>query len=290
MEPTARAFGRGRPLVVSGVLLAGLTVGIAVGVRVFWPFLVIEHRRLEPSAAVVLWSGDAVALLAFLLYVGRHAIGRGPVGLADVPASGLDRRFKVILAGMIAAFVLDLGDTLTLMEHEGRAFGSAQLVQATVTRVRSRSFPIGTVYALDCRFADRRGVAHEATFTLRDDNPGGFPFTIPPPTRTAIRGGRVPFPVGVAYNPGRPDQSWLLGSRWYDQDRLHLFSLVVMNAQLLGIIAFTIALRHQIDARRLLPWWHDLHMVVPLAIEVAAVLFVGLVELSGGRVTWWTRG
>lgn len=63
-----------------------------------------------------------------------------------------------------------------------------------------------------------------------------------------------------------------------------------MSAQILGIGFFAIALQGAIGRSNRLPWWHDLHTVIPLTIEVAAVVFISLVELSNGRVTWWLTG
>lgn len=284
------SLGRWLPYLVPALLILGLFGGIAFGVRVFRPFLVREHQRLDPSEALFLWSGDAVTLLAFVVYCVRHTLLGKPIGATALPAAGLDRRFRVVMTGMIAAFALDLGYTLYLMDHEGRVFAAASLADGTVVRVRSHEFPFGTVYALGCRFADRQGVGHDATFFLRDDRDGGFSSLIPPAVRGSIRRRQVPFTVGVAYDPARPTRRWLLGTRWYDEDRLHLFSLVVMNAQILGIIAVAVALRNVAEGSRRLPWWHDLHAVIPLCIEVAAVVFLGLTELIHPRVTWWAGG
>jgi hypothetical protein len=271
-------------------LMVCLIGGIVLGVRVMGPFLAHELGRLEPAEALVLWSGDAVALLAFSYYCVRHVLLEIPIQDAELPPGGLDRRFRVVMIGMVSAFVVDLGYTLYLMDQESRAFAVASRAEATVFRVRSRQFPFGTVYALDGRFVDLRGVVRKATFVLKDDRKYGLPFLIPPKVQGAIRRGQVPFNVGVAYDPDRPARRWLLGSRWFDEDRLHVFSLVVMSVQLLGIGYFAIALRATIERRGRLPWWHDLHTVIPLTIEVAAVVFISLVELIHGRLTWWLVG
>lgn len=128
-------------------LMVSLIGGIVLGVRVMRPFLAHELDRLDPLETLVLWSGDAVALLAFVFYCSRHLLLEIPIRDAELPAGRLNRRFRVVMIGMGSAFALDLGYTLYLMDQESRAFSTAKRATATVVRVRSRLFPFGTTYA-----------------------------------------------------------------------------------------------------------------------------------------------
>jgi hypothetical protein len=275
------------PAPVLLLLLAGLLTGVGTGLWLFWPFLVREHERMGLLPSVLLWSGDVAALVSFLGYCVWHVTMGVPVRATVGPTEKLDRRLKVVTTGLVVALAVDLGTTLVLMEREDRAFARALRTEATVTRVRRRKFPFGTVYALDARFTDTTGTPHDATFLLQDDEKAGLPWIIPLATQGAVRRGRVPFSIGVAFDPDHPGRNWLLGARWFDQERLHFFSLVVISAQLVAIALFALALEGVVRSRRQIPWWHDLHMVLPLAIEVAGVAAVSLGELNYHRVTWW---
>jgi hypothetical protein len=135
-----------------------------------------------------------------------------------------------------------------------------------------------TKYDLTCEFTDAAGAGHEAWFTVRETRDGYAP-PVPPAVAAALRAGRVPFDVGVSYDPRWPDRNWVRGSGWDDNDRLHYFSLLPLVFQVITLPVFAALLRSAAQGGGTLPWWHDLYKAYPMLIEAGCLLLFGTIEL-----------
>jgi hypothetical protein len=266
--------------VALGALFLLTCVGLAVGLCSFHPYLEREHRRLEPWKGVLVWVGDAAGLAWFAHYFVGHFLLRRPFRPARRRPAGA-RYGSVALFSLLFALGCDLAVSVSLMLDERAAYQAAEPAEGRVTAVKVKEYPSGFVkYDLTYHFVDRAGVGHTARYTVRDGRGAVNPAGTPAAVVGALRAGRLQFPVGVCYDPGWPERSWVRGAGWDHGDRLHYFSLCPLLFQLFCLPLFVLALRESVRRTGECPWWYDLYKVFPLLIEAAFFLLFGVVELS----------
>jgi hypothetical protein len=168
------------------------------------------------------------------------------------------------------------------MWDEQAGYAAAVRVPGEVYALDRRDFPKNVTYTLHCAYRDRAGNARQSRFTLRDDFAEGLPPGLPPAVAAAVRLGRVPFPVEVAYDRAWPARDWLAGAGWDEGNRLHYLSLAVLTLQAVGLPLFMMTLASYKRRNGAYPWWYDLHKAYPALVAAAFALLFGLLELHVG--------
>jgi hypothetical protein len=281
MKSTVSATSAGA---IVGLLYLVILAGLTVGVIAFGGYFVAEHQRLSLQEGVLVWLGDAVALFWATVYFARHAL----LGVPPVETSVAARRAGLLwflaLVSILASLGADLWVTLSLRESEREAFGGASRTSGTIHSVTKTDFDKRVAYALHCSYVDANQVAHTAVFQLRD--PDELP-QLAPAVAQAVRAGQLPAPVTIAYDPTRPQRSWLADLGWQDKTRLHGFSFCVLLFQALASAIFLVVLAAAYGSTGHLPWWYELYAVWLLAVEAAFVLLFGGVGLLLGLPFFW---
>jgi hypothetical protein len=265
---------------VTALLFLLVVAGLAVGACAFGPYLEREHRRLEPWKVPLVWLGLGLALLWFLQFCAAHGLAGRAVRPPPAGGEGLGRAWWLALVTILAAMAADAWMAVRCLWDEQAGYAAAVRVPGQVNAVQRRDFPKNVRYVLRCTYQDRAGNVRQSRFTLRDQADGGLPAGLPPAVAAAIRAGRVPFPVEVAYDPALPGRDWLAGAGWDDNDRLHYFSLAILFFQALTLPLFMIALSKYKQRTGEYPWWYDLHKAYPALIAAAFLLLFGVIELT----------
>jgi hypothetical protein len=262
---------------VTALLPVMVVAGLAVGAYAFGPYLEREHRRLEPWKAALVWLGLGVALLWFLQFCAAHGLAGRAIRPPSAGPGGLGRAWWLALVTILVAIASDAWMVSRCMWDEQAGYAAAVRVPGQVQAVQRREFPESTHYVLHCTYRDRAGNFRRTRFKLYANDRHGLP-----PAAAAIRAGRAPFPVEVAYDPALPARDWLAGAGWDDGNRLHWFSLSILAFQAITLPLFMIALAKYRQLAGAYPWWYDLHKAYPALIAAAFLLVFGLIELLVG--------
>lgn len=257
-----------RRAAVLGLFLL-ILAGAGMGWWVLGEYFARECGRLSTGELLIAFSGDLTALFWFAVYLVRHVVLGIPI---ENPGGSRQRKIRLsalAIASMLASLGMDLVVTFWLRGSEHAAFKEARLADGTIDSRRM----YGARFRLDCSFTDADGVVHRPVFYVRQ--PAELAH-FDHPVAAAILADRLPAPVRIAYSPHRPARSWLAGVPQHDK-RMHTISLIVLIFQAVACLCFIISLFPFSDVE-LLPWWHDLHGVVLVAIEAGLVL--GLVMLK----------
>ncbi|MCI0682590.1 MAG: DUF5353 domain-containing protein [Gemmataceae bacterium] len=256
-------------------LLFALTcAGLGFGLWALYPHLVEEHRRLEPWQAVLIWTGDVVALFWFVRYFVMHYFQGRPLGGKAAGTGG-----KIAIISLLLALAVDLTATVLLQRHDRECFQAAEVVAGEVHAVELRSprTPLGTVYRLRCHFRGKDGVGREAAFYVSGvrERPN-----LPADLVQNLVKGQVPFPLKVSYDPQHPARTWITdlgGGR-------HGFLIHSLSALAVLLQGFTLFLFHGVPGSlaRMYgrdPWWIDLHRAYPIMVEALVLAMIGFVYL-----------
>jgi hypothetical protein len=265
---------------VTALLFLLVVAALAVGAYAFGPYLEREHRRLEPWKAALVWLGLGLALLWFLQFCAAHGLAGRAIRPPPAGPGGLGRAWWVALVTILAAVAADGWMVLRCIWDEQAGYAVAVRVPGQVHTLDRRDFPANVTYVLHCTYRDQAGNARQSRFTLRDEAGKGLPPGLPPGVAAAVRAGRAPFPVEVAYDPSWPARDWLAGGGWDEGNRLHYFSLAVLTFQAVGLPLFMMALASYKRQTGAYPWWYDLHKAYPALIAAAFALLFGLLELQ----------
>jgi hypothetical protein len=265
---------------VTALLFLMVAAGLAVGACAFGPYLEREHRRLEAWKVPLVWLGLGLALLWFLQFCLAHGLAGRAVRPPPAGGEGLGRAWWLALLTILAAIAADSWMALRCMWDEREAYAAAVRVPGQVHTIERRDFSKSIAYVLHCTYRDRAGNVCQSRFTLRDEDGRGLPPGLPPAVAAAVRAGRAPFPVEVAYDPALPGRDWLAGAGWDDNNRLHYFSLAVLLFQAVGLPLFMLALSGYKKRTGAYPWWYDLHKAYPALVAAAFLLLFGVIELQ----------
>src|SRR5438477_3827158 len=137
-----------------------ILIALAAGLWLHWPYLTVEHRRLESWKIAFLWLGDITAFLWFVRFMFVHAILARPLA----PAQFSERRKRLWIVGsvVVSALLVDLIFTLWLMHDERIAYARGRVTQAQVYAMKVREREAATWYEIDCRFKDSSDTARQA--------------------------------------------------------------------------------------------------------------------------------
>jgi hypothetical protein len=239
------------------------------------PYLVLEHRRLQPWKIAGLWLGDIMALIWF----GRFALAHAVLGAPLVSMRLSDRRRRLWLVGIAVAgaMLVDLGFTLYLMYEERVAYAQAPVASAEVVALYETKRELATWYELECRFRDRAGVSRQAHVRVEAWHhvlPPALPVAV---ARMLVKGKPGQAPIPLRYDPSFPARAWVDGLGWEDDNGLYWFSLLVLFFQaILGALFVLLLVQHTVGG--VLPWWWGTFRVLPLAVEAFWLLAAGLID------------
>jgi len=264
-----------RRLVILALCLL-LLVAIVHGTLGFGCYLVNEHRRLVWWEIIVLWTGDLISLGWFLRFVTRSDPSYDPSQTRRLPGRGLPRTAWLMLLSLTLGLIAELGMSLLVRHSEFKAFERAVPGAMTVTAVTPTGGGRGLFWKLDGQYADTVGVIHTTTFYVRDrDHLNRLPGEV----KRRIRRGQAPLQLPIVFDPQRPGRSWIPQLGWDEGNRLHYLSLAVLFYQFMFALCFFYALYASIRNQRRIPWWAELHTVLPLAAEAFIFAMFGAIEL-----------
>lgn len=268
----------------SGCLWALATVvfcGFVVGVPLLWQdFFGPQAERMELWKQFTVWIGEAVAIGWGFQFIIRHALGMQLQDHAlSAPQHSLTLPFTTIVLGLLA----DLCVTGIVVGDEYFGFQIAKRTLGKVIDVQRERTDQYDVYYLRVQFTDQDKVQHESRIRVTDFHREGFPVGMQQPGN--IRAMQPGFGIDIAYDPKFPQRIWARWETWCGGIvSIHLIMLLLLAAQIGSLIWFAVELKKKL-ASGVLPWWHELYKLVPVAGEAAFLLFavicVWAIRLSG---------
>lgn len=248
---------------------------LAVGLWANWPYLDVEHRRLEAWQIAGLWAGDVMGLLWFLRFAFTYAALGEP--LAPVPVSDGRRRLRLLALAGVAALLIDLAFSFYLMGQEREGYARGKLANAQVTALKVHERPAATGYDLDCSFRDQAGMAHQAHMRVLAPH-HRLPSALPPEVVRVLEArGEGPKVIRIRYDPRLPARAWIDGLGWEDENGLYWFSVGTACLQAGAIAIFLLVLKGRTTGDTW-PWWWDTYKALPLAAETFCMLAMGLID------------
>jgi hypothetical protein len=174
-----------------GSVVAGSLVAFGFALAVHWPWLQAENDRLEPISRVLIWLGDAAALLWLIWFGVKYSI----LGHHLPDTQYGDPEFRYLLVTLLVAFGIDIAITVSAVYDEDA--GRERATQSAGDIVAGRPTANGELAYILCRFQDQDGVWHKSHLQVGlSDQPLA--------TRKAIQQGMFPLPVRVRYDPHWP--------------------------------------------------------------------------------------
>lgn len=266
-----------QPVKSAVALLAVLGLSIA-GYLAFWPYLRDEYPRFELWKVVLLFLSDTIALLWFLWAIAKYVTGKGAPRRTIFPHTGFGWG---LLVAAIIGIGLDLAMTLYQMHVEQSQYQNGQPTVADVLRATKAAKPARTRYRFMVRFRDSNGSVCETELETSDSKEKGWLHGTSDKLISQLQSGRVK-QLPIRYDRSWPQRAWIEGIG-PDEDSLLWFSLVVICFQAIFLVAgtcnFIMEMRKYVRKGRI-PWWHDLHDLIPQSVEAALMLFSGLIYQS----------
>lgn len=256
-------------------------ISFLVGILCFWPYLEEEHRRMDPWMSVLVWVSDCVGLIWFTWYFIKHFVLGEPFryGAGESPRM---TQWWLALISLTVAISFDLWITYTAADDERAELARAVVANGDILSVERKSAEKSHVYTIDCRFQDGQGAWWDGRFRLNEDRrTREFKDNLPVRIQQALRNDQLPCPISIAYDPILPARNWIAGIDPGHGHRFHAFALCIHLFQGIAIIYFVQLLRQAIKTHHQLPWWYDLHNVVPFMVEAAFLGgFGGLIRVG----------
>ena len=254
------------PRLVVTLFLLALFGTLGFSIWCHWPWLVVEHCRLEPAKAVLVWFGDAAVVLWCVWFALRYCLLRCPLPSGPENAT---REGRYVLTGLLLALGIDLAVTVltTVEEARGSANTEAaagQVVGGWAKANRKKAF-------LHCRFQDSQGLWQDGWLQVGISSQ-------PALVREAIQDGRFPIPVGVRYDPMWPNRCWLVGYDNEEDNRIHYMSLCFLFFQGLTL-PLAMWGRYWPTSEGVIP----VYKVYPLLTETGLLFLSGVAKLLEGE-------
>ena len=247
---------------------------LTTGLWLQWPYLLIEHRRLEPWKIAELWCANILALIWFGRFALEHAIMGEP--LLPVPFADARRQFKTVCIAGATAIALELFFTINLALEERDSYAHATVTSATATSMRKIERPAETWYEMDCEFTNRAGQLCHAHVRVEADH-HLLPPTLPSQTIKTLTSPRPHGePIQIRYDSRFPSRAWADGAGWDDGQRIYWFSLLTLFFQAMTTALFLLLLNRWRAGS--LPWWWDAYKVLPLVTAAFWLFTMGLVD------------
>lgn len=253
-------------------------VGVAFAAAGIWanyPYLVIEHHRLELWKIAGLLIGDLMGLIWFAKFALTHAVSGNP--LVPVPAEKGKRNLRLIIFTGIIAILIDLGFALYLMHEEKTGYLRGKIAEGQVLAIQEHKRPVATGYGLDCRFKDESGQQHETHLRIFAEQhllPKGLPDSVTNILKSRDIHGN---PIPVRYDPQFPVRAWIDGMGWEDENGFYWVSIGILLVQAGATTIFLLQLGKR-SANGIWPWWWDIYKALPLGAEALILLGMGLID------------
>ena len=252
-----------------------VAAALAVGLWANWPYLVVEHRRLEAWKSAGLWAGDVMGLLWFIRFTFTYAALGEP--LTPVPVSDGRRRLRALALAGVAALLIDLAFSFYLMREEREGYAGGKVADAQVMALKVHQRLAATGYDLYCAFRDQAEVAHKAHMRVLATH-HILPTTLPAEAARVLEvRGEGPKVIRIRYDPRLPARAWIDGLGWEDVNGLYWFSVGTACLQAGAIAIFLLALKGRTTGNTW-PWWWDTYKILPLAAETFCMLAMGLID------------
>jgi hypothetical protein len=270
---SARPVDNERQVNIVRYACAGIVFMLMAGIWLKLPYLIMEHRRLEPWKILELWSADVLALFWFVRFTMLYAIAEEALGASRIENGR--QRLKSIATIGLAVIAIDLLLTLHLMYDEHARFTKGIITEAQATSIHKSERELESWYELKCQFRDE--MTRPRHVTLRVEAKGHvFPAALPAETVQALTSG-TPGQVRIRYDPKFPNRAWIEGAGWMDGDTIYWFSLLTLFFQSAVTALFLIFLAVDLK-NNILPWWWDVYKVLPLAVAAFWLFFIGLID------------
>jgi hypothetical protein len=168
--------------------------------------------------------------------------------------------------------------TLSLMFDERHSFSLATRTKGVVHRIEKTEFGDAIRHEAHCSFVDNKGQRVHTEFAILEQKNGGFPGQLSEKTKQALQRRNLPSEVDILFDPDIPNRNWLADLGWWQEGRERLFhlSLFVLIFQGIALLMFGVAAL--LATRTHIPWWYDLHRVIPLMMESFWLVNLGI---------WW---
>jgi hypothetical protein len=268
-----------RSRIVRAIIFLATLGALIYGLQPLWPYLVDEHRRIEPWQWAFLWMGDLAALCWFVAFIvsppSSFFSGLHVCEVSEAPQPGV----RTFLLSMAAAIAIDAGHSAFLHHEDVHSFATAQIAPGEVVGVRPIRGADGCRYYVRVRFRDAGNLVREENIRVQEI----LARQIPAADRRALVAGRVPFPLRVSFDSGWPARCWLTDAGPLDGDRIYVMSYLVLLFQVGGTL-FVAAIAHAYRLSGQTTWWESLQRPLPFMITSFAFFFVGIIERSSGNL------
>ncbi|MFO1486999.1 MAG: hypothetical protein U1F65_00840 [Verrucomicrobiota bacterium] len=211
-------------------------VGLLVGIWANYPYLVVEHRRIESWKILGLLTGDIAGFYWFLRFSITHAGFGEP--LTDVPRNAAHKELKRLVLIGVAALAFDLSFTVYLMLAERSGYAHGVLAEAEVVKIQEHKRPLATGYDLNCQFKDQFGQVwqtHLRVLASRQEFPTGLPVEM---VRMLQSKGKDLGSIRIRYDSNFPARTWIDGVGWEDENGIYWVSISLIGLQAVVTLLF----------------------------------------------------
>lgn len=273
--PAVKSADQPRQVRIVRFACLAVIVILAVGLWAEMPYLIVEHRRLEPWKIFELWCADILALFWFARFAIVHAIQGEP--LVGLPLEEGRKQLRVVTIAGAAAVLLDLIFTFSLMYDERERYSQADVTEAQILAIHEVKRPAETWYEVDCRFQLAAGAFQDAHLRV-EANKHQFSPTLPFETAQVLRSqGQAGNQIRIRYDRQFPARAWADGAGWDDGQKIYWFSLLTLLFQAILTGVFLLQLRKH-SAGGFLPWWWDIYKALPLFVAAFWMCAMGLID------------
>lgn len=240
----------------------------------FGSYLIEEHQRLVWYEILGIWTGDVLAFLWFAHFTVRWFFNRLPMTEIATQRLPISVWFGAvsIAVGVAAEYWL----AHAISRDEEQAFKRAVPVIYTVTSITAINGSAPTFWKLMGNYVDAAGTMHVATYRIPEKD---VVRRFPRPLVQSILNSQTPLVVPLVIDPVRPSRHWIPQLGWDDPNRFHKMSLLILLLQVLFSIVFFGSLHRKMTATGLLPWYAELHRIMPLVIEASFFAVFGVLEV-----------
>jgi hypothetical protein len=265
-----------RRKVILWSLLAGLSLAFSIGV--LWPYIVAGDERLEPWKRVLLHIIDLTPFSWFCYFLARHVILGRDFRNITVDEYRKKQWYRKVGCSVLVASLLATLLIIYQGHEEWAGRQRAVIAQGQATSVSMTRHPKNEIdYIAPYVFLDGQGHRYSGVLYTGETN-GQFGNPLPPEVQEALRKQEAPFTLNIDYDPEWPSRNWPTEvGRLMDNAHVLLFTLLSGWFQLFPLYLFAVSVRNAIREHKLVPWWHELVEIVPLAVQVGVLLVMALI-------------
>jgi sterol desaturase/sphingolipid hydroxylase (fatty acid hydroxylase superfamily) len=256
-----------------------LLIAVGHGIPAFLCYFTNEHRRLAWPEIAVMWMGDVLSLVWLLKYTAYAIAARDqPETMEPTDPQRLMSELTRIGVALAISLAAEFSMTMWMRWDEYLGFQRAQRAQLTVTGIQASQLKPGEVafWLVDGEYQDVAGKSYVTRYYIRDRDDL---LKLNPAIIAQIRQRQLPLQITVVYDPRRPTRNWVPELGWDDGNRIHYVSLLVLVFQFFfGAIFLQLAFAAAKMSRHELPWWWELHPVIPITAEAFILGLFAVIE------------